>query len=71
VEIIEYSLVVSGNFKEYKMNSCSKCKLSLPNNYLTPVILRNNQGQQKCGYLCENCKTIIKTQQKGQNEPVN
>ena len=51
------------------MNSCSKCGLSLPNSYLTPVILRNNQGQQKKGYLCENCKSLIDIQQKGKNEP--
>jgi hypothetical protein len=51
-----------------QFNICSRCGLSLPNNFLTPVIMRNQQGQQKKGYLCDNCKTIIDTQQKGQNE---
>jgi hypothetical protein len=51
------------------MNACSKCGLSLPNNYLTPVMMRNQQGQTKKGYLCSSCKAQIdaqQTQQKGQ-----
>ena len=49
------------------MNACSKCNLFLPNSYLTPVILRNNQGQQKKGYLCITCKSLIDAEQKGKN----
>jgi hypothetical protein len=48
------------------MNSCSKCGLSLPNNYLTPVIFKNKQGQQKKGYLCITCRAEIDNKQKGQ-----
>jgi hypothetical protein len=47
------------------MNACSKCGLSLPNNYLTPVVMRNQSGQTKKGFLCISCKTLIDSQQKG------
>jgi hypothetical protein len=50
------------------MNACSKCGLSLPNNYLTPVVMRNQQGQTKKGYLCISCKILIDAQQ---NKPKN
>lgn len=56
------------------MNACSKCGLSLPNNYLTPVMMRNQQGQTKKGYLCSSCKAQIdaqQTQQKGQGNAQN
>ena len=46
------------------MNSCDKCKLSLPQNYLTPVVMRNQAGQTKKGYLCISCKGLIDAQQK-------
>jgi hypothetical protein len=48
-----------------EMNACFKCRLSLPNSYLTPVELSNPAGQKKKGYLCETCKTAIIAQQKG------
>ena len=48
------------------MNACSKCGLSLPNNYLTPVVMRNQSGQNKKGYLCASCKTLIDIQQNKQ-----
>jgi len=50
------------------MNACDKCKLCLPNNYLTPVIMRNQRGQTKKGYLCINCKSIIDVEQKGKED---
>jgi len=43
-------------------NSCSKCSLSLPINYLTPIMMRNKQGQQKKGYLCNSCKSSIEAE---------
>jgi hypothetical protein len=46
------------------MNACSKCGLSLPNNYLTPVVMRNQSGQTKKGYLCASCKALIDSQRK-------
>ena len=53
------------------MNACSKCRLSLPNCYLTPVVMRNQQGQTKKGYLCERCKSLVDAQQKGQGNAQN
>ena len=53
------------------MNQCSRCNLSLPNNYLTPVVMRNQNGQTKKGYLCISCKTQIDAQQKGQGNVQN
>jgi hypothetical protein len=54
------------------MNQCAKCGLFLPSSCLIPVILKNNKGQQKQGYLCNNCRTQIDIQQKGKpSEPVN
>lgn len=50
------------------MNSCEKCKLCLPQNYLTPVIMRNKTGQTKKCYLCINCKAIIDAEQKGKED---
>lgn len=53
------------------MNACSKCNLSLPNAYLTPVVMRNQAGQTKKGFLCISCKKLIDTQPKGQGNAQN
>ena len=52
------------------MNQCSRCKLSLPNNYLTPCVMQNQTGQRKKGFLCENCKKVIDAQQKGKTNGI-
>lgn len=60
--------MVNGNFKTMIIHVCAKCGMSLPNNYLTPVIMRNQMGQQKQGFLCMVCKDIIDKQQRRNNE---
>ena len=50
-----------------QFNVCEFCKLSLPNNYLIPIILQNQQGQKKKGYICNNCKEKHDAQMKGKN----